>query len=49
MAKTSGNEVAKYQSLGKKTAEAAIKYNCQNSSKVQPNSQNIFEVSNEKH
>ena len=39
MAKTSGNEIAKYQSLGKQTIEVAIKYKCQNSSKIQSDSQ----------
>ena len=49
MSKSSDNEVAKCQSLGKQTTEVAMKYKCQNSSKIQPNSQNMFKVSNKKH
>lgn len=48
MAKTSDNEDAKCQSLGKQIFEVATKSKCQNSSKIQPNSQNMFKVSHKK-
>lgn len=48
MAKTSDNEDAKCQSLGKQIFEVATKSKWQNSSKIQPNSQNMFKVSHKK-